>query len=249
MELIITIAGIVLAIFTLPWLKRPVEDAIRAVRDWWITRGRGRSLIPVVESIRKGTRTTTVDDYFICDWQHAVLVDEHGNSKTEVDCLLVNTSGESKSDVVFPVYFENPTGRPHGWAKFGRSKRTVHPYEFDDSKASGVFRIRFPRPLPPGDHVRFQWGFNYLGVYSAGREWWEWYFGRPHSLFRIAFTFAPIWSLSNVQGYICGEEELSLNQPTVTGQAFVWRIHAPKIGRKCRLEFDLAQKNSSSKNA
>ena len=124
-ELALAVAGILLAIIALPWLTRPINDSIRTLKDHWLALGHGDSELPAIESIRAGTRRNTREDFFICDWNHSVNVDDRGDTQTIIDCLLVNTSTEPQDSIAFPVYFENPKHPPTGWSKVGRAREVA----------------------------------------------------------------------------------------------------------------------------
>jgi len=246
MEFLFSIAGLIFALISLPWLVGPINRVVQHIYNNWINLRCGKSQMSAVKAIKAGTRNSYKSDFFIYSWKHHVAVDPSGNTESAIECTLVNKANRNLSQIEFPVYFDSHQEVPNGWMKIGKVAHKLFPEEYDQKTATGLFVIRFPTPLEPGKNIRFRWGYSYPKAYSEGNDWWEWYFARPHAEFSITFVFSELWSITNVSACIEGENTF-YQQPRVHTRGFKWTIKAPSIGRKCRLTFDLAKYGLTSR--
>jgi hypothetical protein len=242
-SIILSILGILVGILSIPWLKRPAERWYSKARAGWIRwtyrRELASELVKVLK-IREGIASHLNHDFFICEWKHEVQIDSQGNTQTSIDCLLVNICREEKREVVFPVYFENANQDLQGWAKIGRVRNHLKPYEHDPNSGLGLFKIQLPLPLQPQDSVRLRWGYFYPQVFEIGENWWEWYFGRPHSNFSLRLTTAAPWKIANVRTRVLPPTYLAQGA-VLHGQKITWTVRAPSLGHKYRIDFTLAR--------
>lgn len=244
--LYLAIIAVVIGILAIPWFKNPLERLYRKLYDRYLVwhsvqRGRGDERVSIgrVESIRKGIRDSTTNDFFICDWRHVLEMNEHGYTRTQVNCLLVNITGEALDDVEFPAYFGGPPGDFRSWAKIGTTTYDpLEPATQDQSTGSMVFRIPFPTPLAPRKHIRVRYGYGWVGPYEEGDCWWEWYMARPHATFHFKYVLAPRWRITKARGIVIPNDHTP-PQPRIHGKTLHWRINAPIPGRKYRVEYKL----------
>ena len=239
MGYLLTILGLLLALIALPWLKRPVEEAARSLRSRYrLWRGMGNDPLADVKAIRDGKRDSVQEDFLVCDWKHKVLIRGDETTESEIDCELVNMSDGHIGYILFPMYFEYPPEELKGWSRVGRTEGQINTPLWDREEGCGKFRIVFPTPIGPRESVRVRWGYPTPPMYFEGREWWEWYFARPHSLFRLTIEFSADWLVSNATGVFV-DSEVQPSQPSLKGNVLKWVLKGPLTGRKCRVEFDL----------
>ena len=200
--------------------------------------------LPAVSSVRKGIRSSFSRDFMVCEWKHVVAIDAAGDTKTAVECLLVNTTDDEIATVCFPLYFDRPPEDVGAWAKAGKASLRVDTNPWDSDAGSGLFTVHFLAPLKPREHTRLRWGYGNKGSFAPGDEWWEWYFGRIHSAFTVKLDFASCWHVSGIRGLVVPEGRIS-SPPRQRRSAITWAIKAPMPGRKYRLEFSLTREGTT----
>lgn len=240
MGFLLTILALVLAILALPWLKRPVEAFARRIRERVLVGRALRNTLPAVRSIRKGFRSRATNDFMVCEWNHQVNVDGNGNTNTLIECLLVNITDGELDTIAFPVYFDSADTELRAWAKTGRSPLHLDVSQWDSDKGNGLVEVSFPSPLKPRDSFRLKWGYFNQGSFSDGDEWWEWFIGRPHGMFKLALRFDEGWSVRALSGCIVPEEHVPV-PPRLRRNKILWTVAAPVPGRKYRIDFILAR--------
>lgn len=240
MEVLIAIAGICLAVVALPWLRQPIESFVRRLRERVIVRHALQGTLPAVRSIRNGLRSSLIEDFMMCQWDHVVTVDAEGNTETSIDCLFVNITDDKIATITFPVYFDSAQEQLVAWAKVGRLPLHLDLRQWDQTIGNGLVTVQFPVPLKPREHIRLKWGYSNPHSFSEGDEWWEWFFGRPHSLFKVRLVFAEEWSVSALRGFIIPGDHTP-QPPRLRGNQVIWSVPAPIAGCKYRLEFALAR--------
>lgn len=242
---ILTVLGLLLAVLALPWLRRPVERLIRRIRERMVV---GRALqdsLPAVRSIRDGLRSRASSDFMMCEWSHRVEVDRDGNTETTIDCLLVNITDVEQGSITFPVYFDSPEPKLAAWAKIGRSPLHLDLDQWDQSTGNGLVAVRFPAPLKPREHVRLRWGYRNRNSFSDGAEWWEWFIGRPHAMFKVVLSFDTEWSVNALRGSVVPSDHQP-NAPKLRKNTILWTVPAPVPGSKYRIDFVLAENPNGS---
>jgi hypothetical protein len=176
----------------------------------------------------------------MCQWDHLVAVDAEGNTETTIDCLAVNIADEEIAAITFPVYFDSAQYKLPAWAKIGRSPLHLDLTQWDQATGNGLVTVHFLVPLKPREHVRLKWGYSNPHSFSNGDEWWEWFIGRPHSLFKVRLSFDEAWSVSAIRGFVVPDDHAP-QAPVLRGNQITWSVPAPIPGKKYRLEFALAK--------
>jgi hypothetical protein len=248
--IIITTIGVFVAIIALPWLKGPVEKLFNKMRikiSIWKTKRDGiPNELTKAKIIKYGLAEHYTEDFMFCDWRHEVKVNANGDSEPSIECELVNVSEEVQTEIHFPIYikfnYKNHLEDFQVWIKIGTSLNNTILNDWDSKKNIGIVKIVFPYPLKPRDNLKIKWGYHCNAVYDGpGQHWFEWYIARPHSYFRVKYSFDNQWIVSNVVGSVVGKTE-DTKQPLHKGNQITWFIRAPRPGYKYHLSWILEKR-------
>lgn len=238
MAMFLTILALVIAVVALPWLKRPVEECARRMRERILVGRALKDTLPAVHSIRMGLRSRATNDFMMCEWDHQVEVDGDGNTSTQIECLLVNITEATIDTIAFPVYFDSAESELRAWAKAGRTPLRVDVGQWDQENGLGLVKVFFLSPLKPRDSVRLRWGYFNRGSFAEGEEWWEWFIGRPHAMFKVGLSFDGCWSVKALSGCVMPDDHAP-EAPRLRKNKIMWTVAAPVPARKYRLDFTL----------
>lgn len=254
---VITVVGFVLAIAALPWLKRPIEDAVRRVRSWYLValmRIRGRpDALGFARSMRSGNATDPPNDLEMVEWRHEITMDRDGNGRASADCTVVNMQDKAVTEIKFPLWVDyceecqaSHLASLDCWARIGRASYTLTPEIWSVSDRIGFVRIPFPTPLKPNGDLRVRWGYYLPHLYShEGEHWFEWYARRPHSRFTLALKFDEAWQPENVRSTSI-PETANVPPATVRGNTIHFSVKGARPGRKYRIDFRLSRRATVS---
>jgi hypothetical protein len=88
----------------------------------------------------------------------------------------MNLSSELVSEFFLPIFCDNvplSVADVAPWAKAGRKTLKVVG-TWDEQRGEGRLKIVFPAALAPGERLRFSYGITLPGLFSPGKDYYNW---------------------------------------------------------------------------
>jgi hypothetical protein len=180
------------------------------------------------------------------DWRHEVVIDTSGTSHSEVDVTLVNLSATPLLRHMLPLWShsqqESKDRKLRAWLKDG----TELPIEMiigeEGKKRKIEFLMSLPRPVRTGESLQFRLTYQTLHTYEEGKNYFEWYFGRPHARYEVNLRFEEPWYVERPVVYV-GNEQDHFVAEAVSERYIKWTRFFPHLHKTYRIEFTLGRKD------
>lgn len=199
--------------------------------------------IEAVKEIRGGVRRSNrqdlrQDDLRILGWHHRIRIDHYGNSSSEFRVQIMGKQHDPVDHIDLPVFYDG-NARPLAECRSGRQRSWRQIAAEWDPDTGGFYKVPIEPPLANAKKTTVQIKYRLSDVYTAGPEWFEWYFAREQTAYDLSITGSPEWSLEGVKVSCPEQTTRELPDPTERPDGFDWHIDYPEIGHRYRLVWDM----------
>jgi len=143
-----------------------------------------------------------------------------------------------------PVFYDG-NARPLAECRSGRQRAWRQIAAEWDPDTGGFYKVPIEPPLANAEQIILHVKYRLADVYTAGREWFEWYFAREQTAYDLSITASPEWALEDVEVSCPEHTTRELPKPAQRPDGFDWHIDYPEIGHRYRLEWKMRASGST----
>ena len=180
-------------------------------------------------------------------WVHKVNVNDDGSSDSVISVEVVNLISKPLVFISLPVWADNAADAKKRKLKAWLPNNQEIPIEHligEDKSKNYEFCLRLPKPVPPGNTLRFFYSYFTPGAFKKGRDYFEWYLDHAQCKYEVEISFAKSWVVSSPVVFDADKPDL-FPARTKNSRVLSWLRYFPVPGHKYRIEFFLSRTTPS----
>lgn len=234
LELFLSLLGIALALFLSPPALRGIKRGMDAFERLRWSGAQYRN------GILQDKRHIAFDE-----WACEFLIDDDGNCVQSYTVRLINLSEKLVSEFFLPIFCDT---RPlfvenvQAWAKARGRPLTIIVDIWDEQRAEGRLKIKFPNSLAPGERFRFSYGITLPQLFKPGSDYYDWDIEVPHYDLKGTIRFSDVWTVKYARWGNKGVRHVA--SPTFEDRMVTWSASFPEPNTRLHLDLGLDRKDA-----